>query len=112
MNLAETRSHKPLVNKPKVKKAAKPIRKIGKKMSALKREYMRLREAFLKEHPYCQYFQHFKETRHATEIHHKKGRGKFMLDTSTWMAVCRDAHEEIHFNPENSYKMGWMQPRR
>lgn len=112
MNLAETRSHVPLVNKPKVKKKNKAIRKTSKKMAALKREYMKLRAEYLLFHPYCEYFSCFKEIRPSTEIHHKKGRGKYLLDTSTWMAVCRTAHDEIHFNPEESYKRGWMLPRR
>lgn len=112
MNLAETRTHVPLVNKPKPKKKAKAIRKTSRKMATLKREYMKLRAEFLKERPWCEYFLHFGEKRPSTECHHRKGRGKFMLDVSTWMAVCSQAHQEIHFDPENSYKMGWMLPRR
>jgi len=112
MNLAETRTHVPLVNKPKLKKKAKAIRKTSKRMATLKREYMKLREKFLLEHPWCEYFLHFKEKRPSTEVHHKKGRGKFMLDVSTWMAVCSEAHFLIHSNTKDSYKMCWMLPRR
>jgi hypothetical protein len=120
MNLAETRSHVPIVRKAVIKSRSrkeearllKPIRRVSKKKAAIKREYMKLREKFLKDRPWCEYFLHFKEKRPSTEVHHKKGRGSFMLDTSTWMAVCRTAHQEIHFNPAESYRMGWMLPRR
>ncbi len=112
MNLAETRSHIPIVHQKAVKSKKRPIPKVSKKMVGLKRQYMKLREEYLLSHPYCEYFQNFNELRRSTEIHHKKGRGKFLLDTSTFMAVCEQAHKEIHFNTEESYKRGWMLPRR
>ena len=112
MNLAETRTHEPLVNKPKVKRPKKAMPKVTKKRNQLNRQYMKLRAEYLRCHPNCEYFAHFKEIRPATEIHHRKGRGSFMLDTSTWMAVCTKGHQEIHFNTAESYKRGWMLPRR
>lgn len=45
------------------------------------------------------------------DIHHKRGRGKYYLDTSTWMAVSRKAHEKIHADPKTSYEKGYMLPR-
>jgi hypothetical protein len=113
MNLAETRTHEPLVNKPKAKKPKKAMPKVTKKRNQLNRQYMKLREAFLKKHYWCQF--HIAEKLYATpatEIHHKKGRGKFLLDTSTWMAVSSRAHKEIHENTKYSYEKGYMLLRR
>lgn len=48
----------------------------------------------------------------ATEIHHKKGRGKYLLDTSTWMALSQEGHRHIHNNPKEAYEKGWMLTRK
>lgn len=130
MNLAESRSHVPLVNFPKPKKKPKPIRKVAKKRVKLNSEYSKLRKNFLNSHPFCQWF--ILELGHSweyamgefnylrdsgiypesTEIHHRKGRGKFLLDTSTWMAVGPEGHRRIHATPEESYAKSYMLPRR
>lgn len=47
----------------------------------------------------------------AQDIHHRRGRGKYLLDTSTWMAVSRAGHDAIHANPKESYEKGYMMPR-
>ncbi len=44
----------------------------------------------------------------STEVHHKKGRGKYLLDTSTWMAVSADGHRYIHKNVKESYSKGYL----
>lgn len=130
--LFNERSHIPLVNVPKKKKPRKPIRKVSKKRGPLNAQYMRLRAEFLKEHPYCQFWlmETFEKCRPlpelewmyhfqggigcppSTEIHHKKGRGKYLLDTETWMAVSNEAHKAIHADPKTSYAKGYMLPRR
>ena len=44
----------------------------------------------------------------ATEIHHRAGRGKNYLNESTWIGVCREAHERIHSNPSWARKLGFI----
>ncbi len=125
--LFDQRSHIPLVNVPKKKKAKKPIRKVSKKRGPLNSQYMRLRDEFLKAHPVCQWWLDSRglneDTMHgrsmnvaqmppSTEIHHKKGRGKYLLDTTTWMAVSNEGHKAIHADPKTSYAKGYMLPRR
>lgn len=133
MNLAETRSHQPLLNKPKEKKKRGRIRVVSKRRTALNKEYAKLRAQFLKDHPFCQWsiiefghswayaqtadFSEFVRTGKspypiATEVHHRKGRGKHLLDTSTWMAVSAEGHRRIHADPKTSYAKGYMLPRR
>lgn len=55
-------------------------------------EYNKLRLEYLEAHPVC-------EVRTcniwATDIHHTRGRGKYLLDTKTWLAVCRHCHKKI-----------------
>lgn len=45
----------------------------------------------------------------STEIHHRKGRiGEMLNNTKYWMAVCREAHAEIHNNPKEAYSKGFL----
>lgn len=138
MSLAETRSHVPLVNKKKEKKAKKAIRVRSKKMSGLMKQYMKLRAKYLNENPYCEWWllENIREDLAAsqqyaiknsglfwiggkaqtcplaTEIHHRKGRGKFLLDELSFLAVSCEAHRKIHASPKESYEKGYMLPRR
>jgi hypothetical protein len=40
-----------------------------------------------------------------------KGRGKYHLDTSTWLSVCRNCHDWIEKNPEEAKELGYSQSR-
>jgi hypothetical protein len=44
----------------------------------------------------------------ATDVHHVKKRGKYMLDVSTWLAVCRETHIKIHQNPAWARANGYL----
>ena len=113
MNLAETRTHEPLVNKPKVKKPKKAIPKVAKKRGKVNHEYAKRREWFMARNYWCEYaIAEGLYPRPATEVHHKRGRGKYLLDTTTWMAVSSENHKLIHANPKYSYEKGYMLPRR
>lgn len=115
-------------------KPRKPIRRVSKKRVSINREYDKLRNKYLEDHPYCEYWlterglskydvdiftgKVYPGNEHSmvfaepsVEIHHRKGRGKFLLDTSTWMAVSRTGHEMIHKFPKLSYQLGYMLPR-
>lgn len=81
-----------------MRRSSKPIsrntgslRKVSARHASELAEYSRLRAAFLEEHPRCAVF----PERRATEIHHTRGRGRFLNDVSTWMAVSRAGHEKI-----------------
>lgn len=118
MNLLTQRSHIPLVRNEKPKKvkekkrARTKIKPVSKRRAKLNREYSKLREKFLLHNPYCQWsMEVLGKPVPATEIHHKKRRGKYFLDTSTWMSVSKQAHLAIHADPKTSYEKGWMQPR-
>ena len=43
----------------------------------------------------------------ATEIHHKKGRGKHYLNENTWLAVSRAGHNEIEARPQWAKEKGY-----
>ncbi len=114
-----------------------PLRRQSTKRRKLMHEYGKLRKQFLADHPYCQVwllenglteediyglgylcsskgrvFQdndgNFHNVPYSIEIHHRKGRGKYLLDTSTWCAVSREMHDRIHQNPKWAYEKGYL----
>ena len=86
------------------------IRKVSSKMSKINANYTKLRREYLLNHSVCHAKVH-KCSLHATEIHHKQGRGVYHLDTSTWLSVCRNCHNWIENNPSESYELGFSGSR-
>lgn len=89
-----------------------PIRRVSPKQSKLLRQYAKQRKAFLEAHPWCEVCTEPGDRRaRATDIHHKKGRGKYLLDESTWLAVSREGHRWIHDHPKQAAELGYILPR-
>lgn len=133
------RTHIPIIHVPKTKKPRKRIPRKSKRMSQQEKLYNLLREGFLRNHPFCQHF--IAENKldeldviknggrticwtdrfgakgmwitapAAMEIHHKKGRGKYLLDTRFFMAVRPGHAFYIHGNTKEAYEKGYMLPR-
>ena len=102
-----------------------PMKRVSKRRQAESKEYMRLREAFLKEHDICQLWLAEHGLRESdfgdrirsfsmgcprsTEVHHKNGRnGLNYLDTSTWMALSHEAHMRIENNKSWARANGYL----
>lgn len=67
--------------------------------------YAQKRAQFLKMKPRCE------KCRKAPscDVHHKAGRkGGNYLNVSTWAALCRQCHAEIHHNPKEARVQGWL----
>lgn len=79
------------------KKKAKPIKKVATKTAKINQEYSKLKKQYMAVHPNCEAMVLCSGVK-ATEIHHKAGRGKNMLNTDTWMATCHRCHRWIHDN--------------
>ncbi len=90
-----------------------PLRRVSKKRAVGLRIYSKLRKQFLEEHPYCQAYATIWypacDSPPSVEIHHKRGRGKYLNETSTWLAVCRMSHDFIHQHPKAARIMGFLQ---
>lgn len=94
---------------PKLKKQ-KPIAPKSKKQSMLDNAYTKLRRIFLSEHDMCQACLPGCMGQ-ATDVHHKKGRGKWYLVVATWMAVCRKCHQWIEEHPIEATEMGYRESK-
>lgn len=113
-----------------IKRSTKPLKRsrispVSKKRGKEMRTYGKLRKEFLEAHPWCQVqLQELGILEVATsgwdknlpsyvapacDIHHMAGRtGSNYLDTSTWLAVSREAHRRIHENPSWAREMGFL----
>ena len=94
---------------PKPKKQT-PIKPKSKKQAASDRAYSLLRIPFLEKHPMCQAALPGCQGG-ATDVHHKKGRGKWLLITGTWMAVCRTCHTWIELHPIEATDLGFRESK-
>lgn len=97
------------LNEPELQKVAdrvkKPIKKVSAKRKAQDREYAKLKKQFMVVHPTCE-AQLAQCTKVATDIHHKAGRGVNMLNTDTWLSVCRNCHTYIETHPSEAKEKG------
>ena len=67
------------------------MRQKSKKMQRIDTKYSQLRRGFLTDYP----------------MHHKKGRGIYHNDVSTWLSVCRNCHNWIEANPTEAEELGF-----
>lgn len=105
------------------------LRPVSAKRAKINKIYSALRKKFLSDHADCQWWLmehdldesdvmcgivvadckfHGMVVPKSEDIHHMKHRGKYLLDTSTWMAVSRRGHDAIHADPKTSYEKGYM----
>lgn len=83
----------------------KAIRKASKSMQAKLKEYAVLRAEFLTRNTRCAVFPHLT----SDQIHHVRGRGKYLNDVSTWAAVSNQGHLWIHHNPKLAKERGLLE---
>ena len=92
--------------KPKGLKRA-PIKQVSGKQAKKNRAYSVMRKTFMEQHPLCK-----RCGAPATDLHHSKGRvGDNMLDTTTWISLCRSCHTYIEEHPEYAKKNGYSENR-
>lgn len=92
------------------KKPKKPVKKVRARTAKANSQYSSLRKAFLETHPRCLILGPTGICGAiSTDVHHRKGRGKYMLDESTWIACCNSCHlQKIHHYPAWAKKMGYL----
>jgi len=97
-------------NKKSLTLTPKPLNKKSSKQEKIERLYSILRTKYLLAHPFCEASLPGCQV-NATDIHHKAGRQQFMLDDSTYLAVCRLCHTQIEENPEMAKTLGLSESR-
>lgn len=93
-------------------KRRKPLRRRSPKKEAEDAIYFKKIKIFLATRPHCAISVDMGENppRPATDVHHVKGRGKYYLDETTWLAVSRHWHRYLHDNPKWAREHKYIQP--
>jgi len=94
---------KPLKAKQGFKVKGGKLRPVSKSKSKVNEQYKAVRIKYLNDHPNCEAC-----GCPACDIHHKRGRGKFLSDATTFMATCRECHIAIHHNPKWAREKGYL----
>lgn len=85
------------------------LRSVSTHMSKRKAEYRQVRKSYLSQHRFCVCcLKRGQQPVPSTQVHHKKGRGRYLLDQATWAAVCAPCHEYIHNHPAWGYSTGML----
>ena len=109
----EMANHKKKVEKAKLKQQeSKPaIKKVSVKQKEKNTEYgIRVKE-WKKENPKCKANCNQYCTKETDDCQHLRGRGKYLMDESTWMPVCRSCHTYIGDHSKEAYEKGWALSR-
>lgn len=86
------------------------IPKVSGKKAKLDRAYSVMRKTYLDLHSVC--MAHLPMcTLKSSDIHHMRGRGQYHLDTTTWIAVCRQCHSWIEEHPIQAKELGLSESR-
>jgi len=89
---------------------AKPIPAKSSRKASEDDSYSKLRKDYLTLHPMCK-AQLPNCSSGATDVHHKKGRGKYYLITTTWIPLCRTCHTWIETHPIEAKELGFSEDR-
>jgi len=83
------------------------VKKVSDKRKVINEEYFKLVEQFKIDNPYCEAKINNFCTQNTEDPHHSRGRrGAYLMDTSTWIPVCRSCHRYIEDHPLDSQKRG------
>jgi hypothetical protein len=71
--------------------------------------YRKARAEFLAENPQCQCVINGHRCRYqATQIHHKRGRGRNLCNKETFMSVCHSCHDYIERHRAWAKEAGYL----
>jgi len=85
-----------------------PVSKDPKK-KAERALYKKLRTELFDKHPKCQFeTEGVRCTNKTQDLHHIRGRGKYITDSQWFMAICRRHHDWIHANPAEAKELGYL----
>ena len=82
----------------------KPVRRVSVAMRKRLAEYQRVRVDYLRAHLTCEVCFAIP----ATQVHHRKGRGKLLSEARWFLACCSICHRKIHDRPAWAYQNGFL----
>lgn len=94
-------STKPIERKP-LERASKPLKKVSKKLEEQLKEYRVLRDEYMAKIGKCERC----GSKENLELHHKKGRGKHLLEF--FACLCNTCHSWCHLHPIEATEQGFI----
>lgn len=104
---------KELREKEQVKYLGPLAKKSRGKRAGQRQAYKAQARRFLEANPVCQVWpMKGNRKRPSVDVHHMRGRfGSLLIDQRFWMAVSREAHDEIHRHPDAARRAGYLCPK-
>lgn len=99
------------IEKAKERKPRQQVNKVSDKQRKLNEQYTRISDKFKKENPICGIRVNQFCSGKTESVHHKRGRGKYLLDVSTFIGCCISCHTYIENHPEEAKQKGWSESR-
>jgi len=89
------------------------LRRVSAKKLEQNREYSKLRKVFMAENPVCKVCEgeEAQHPRPSVDVHHVSGRGSKTNNVETWLPVCRQCHDDIHFGATRGRGSSWARER-
>lgn len=100
------KNKKPISRKEFLPKKRDNIAPVSKKQAEQNKKYGLLCNSFLRDNQECIAKIQGVCTHHATEVHHAKGRGKYLLVVKYFRAVCRGCHNWADAYPKEAINIG------
>lgn len=86
-------------------KRGKPINNVSERRKLALYEYGKKRKKFLAARPVCECC----KKKPSRDVHHKKRRHSGgLLDETTWCALCRQCHMDVHARPKEAREAGFL----
>lgn len=86
-------------------------KKVGAKQKVKNQEYSERVKVWKVENPHCKANCNQYCTKETDDCQHLRGRGKYLMDETTWMPVCRSCHTYINDHSKEAYENGWALSR-
>ena len=82
----------------------KPLKTESRTRRLASRIYSVKRKQFMHYHPICEFGECFARSEECHHVHLRNGKN--YLDSSTWLALCRDHHRWIHDHARKARSLG------
>lgn len=87
------------------------VKKVSTKHKADIQAYGERVKVWKLENPKCKANCNEYCTKETDDCQHLRGRGKYLMDESTWLPVCRSCHTYIGDHSKEAYEKGWALSR-
>ena len=89
-------------------KRRKAMLRISPKQKKAQAKYYAEKYKYMEAHPFCEMHLLNGFQIYATDLHHKRGRGKYIADPRYFASLCSECHQYIHEHSNWARENGWL----